>query len=124
MKYFKIIALSIGIILVSSCDDYLDLRPISEETSGNAYETASQIEGALVGAYESFQSSEYYVWDMVLFQDVRSDNAYAGGDNPEIFQIDYLDISPTHTRIFTHWSNIYNAISSQLPTDNDRFYDL
>ncbi len=111
MKIYKnILILVVGITTIS-CNDFLDLDPISEETSGNAYETASQIEAALVGAYESFQSSEYYVWDNVLFQDVRSDNAYAGGDNPEIFQIDFLDIAPTHSRLFTHWSNIYNAIS-------------
>ena len=110
MKTRRILTFTIILSFLVSCDDYLDLKPVSEETSGNAYETASQIESALVGAYESFQSSEYYVWDNILFQDVRSDNAYAGGDNPEIFQIDFLDISPTHTRIFTNWSNIYNAI--------------
>jgi len=110
MKTKIILIFTFILTLLVSCDDYLDLKPISEETSGNAYETASQIESALVGAYESFQSSEYYVWDNVLFQDVRSDNAYAGGDNPEIFQIDFLDISPTHTRILRNWSNIYNAI--------------
>lgn len=111
MKIYKnILLLFIGITTIS-CNDFLDLDPISEETSGNAYETASQIEAALVGAYESFQSSEYYVWDNILFQDVRSDNAFAGGDNPEIFQIDFLDIDPTHSRLFTHWSNLYNAIS-------------
>jgi hypothetical protein len=107
IRFFLVILV---ISLSSSCEDYLDLQPISEETSGNAYTTASQIEAALTGAYESFQSSEYYVWDNVLFQDVRSDNCYAGGDNPEIFQIDFLDIEPTHSRLFTHWSNIYNAI--------------
>ena len=111
MKISKIISLFLVMTLLFTCDDYLDLDPISEETSGNAYETASQIEAALVGAYESFQSSEYYVWDNVLFSDVRADNCYAGGDNPEIFQIDYLDIDPTHSRLFTHWSNLYNAIS-------------
>lgn len=110
MKLYKKSILVIIITLFFSCEDYLDLEPISEETSGNAYETASQIEAALVGAYESFQSSEYYVWDNLLFQDVRSDNCYAGGDDPEIFQLDYLDIDPTHSRIFTHWSNLYNAI--------------
>lgn len=99
------------IIFLSSCEDYLDLSPISEETSGNAYETKNQIEAALVGAYESFQSSEYYVWDNILLQDVRSDNNYAGGDNPEVFQIDFLKVTPTNSRLFTHWSNIYNAIS-------------
>lgn len=110
MKIFKIMLCLLVVTSFSSCEDFLDLQPISEETSGNAYETASQIEAALVGAYESFQSAEYYVWDNVLFQDVRSDNCYAGGDNPEIFQIDFLDIEPTHSRLFRNWSNIYNAI--------------
>ncbi len=111
MKIYKILIVVLISSLAISCDDFLDLKPISQETSANAYETASQIESALVGAYESFQSSEYYVWDYLLFQEVRSDNCYAGGDNPEIFQINYLDIEPTHTRLFKNWSNIYNAIS-------------
>ncbi|WP_445958041.1 RagB/SusD family nutrient uptake outer membrane protein [Yeosuana sp.] len=111
MKTYKIMITLLSILVLTACDDFLDLTPISEETSADAYNTASQIEAALVGAYESFQSSEYYVWDNILFQDVRSDNNYAGGDNPEIFTIDFLNITPTHSRLFTHWSNIYNAIS-------------
>ena len=111
MKKYILLFMFICSVTLTSCDNFLDLDPISEETSGNAYNTKNQIEAALVGAYESFQSSEYYVWDNLLFQDVRSDNNYAGGDNPEIFQIDLLQITPTHSRLFTHWSNIYNAIS-------------
>ena len=111
MKRYILLFMFISSVTFTSCDNFLDLDPISEETSGNAYNTKNQIEAALVGAYESFQSSEYYVWDNLLFQDVRSDNNYAGGDNPEIFQIDLLQITPTHSRLFTHWSNIYNAIS-------------
>ncbi|REE25883.1 putative outer membrane starch-binding protein [Winogradskyella pacifica] len=111
MKIFKTAIIGLLLSATMGCEDYLDLQPISEETSSNAYDTASQIDAALVGAYESFQSSEYYVWDNVLLQDVRSDNCYAGGDNPEIFQYDYIDIAPTHSRLFTHWSNLYNAIS-------------
>ena len=109
MKIIKIHILIIGCFLLS-CDDFLDLSPISEETVDVAYDKASQIEAALTGAYESFQA-EYYVWDNVLFQDVRSDNHYAGGDNPEVFQIDLLTISSTNSRLFKNWSNIYNAIA-------------
>ncbi|MFK7953478.1 MAG: RagB/SusD family nutrient uptake outer membrane protein [Ekhidna sp.] len=111
MKFLKILSISLlSTLLSSGCDDFLDLSPISEETSDVAYDNAGQIEAALTGAYESFQA-EYYVWDNVLFQDVRSDNHYAGGDNPEIFQIDWLTISSTNSRLFTNWSNIYNAIA-------------
>lgn len=111
MKNIKILIVLVSILSITSCDDYLDLKPISEETSANGYENASQIEAALVGAYESFQSAEYYVWDNILFSDVRADNAYAGGDNPEIFAIDKLQITPTNSRLFTNWSNLYNAIA-------------
>ncbi|RXP46469.1 RagB/SusD family nutrient uptake outer membrane protein [Lutibacter sp. HS1-25] len=111
MKLNKIIVALAVTFTCISCEDYLDLSPISEETSDNAYNSASQIEAALTGAYESFQSSDYYIWDNVLFQDVRSDNYYAGGDNPEVFSMDFLTISPTNSKVFGSWSNLYNAIA-------------
>lgn len=111
MKIRHIACAALLAVGLTSCDKFLDLKPISEETSGNAYNTAAQLEAALTGSYESFQSSDYYVWDRVLFQDVRSDNAYAGGDNPEIFAIDYLNITPVNGRVYGIWSNLYNAIA-------------
>jgi hypothetical protein len=107
LKYYLI-----GILITfatSSCNDFLDLEPISEESTANAYQRASQIEAALTGAYESFQS-DAYVWNNIMFQDIRSDNHYAGGDNPSIFEIDLLNISPTNDKVYQSWSNIYNAI--------------
>ncbi len=101
-----IIALVAGF---SSCDDFLDLKPISTLTGDNAYKTASDAEAALIGAYDSF-SQEYYVWDNILFTDVISDNYYAGGDNPEIYAIDDLTITPINSRLFANWSQLYNAI--------------
>ncbi|RJE71424.1 RagB/SusD family nutrient uptake outer membrane protein [Reichenbachiella sp. MSK19-1] len=104
------LSMALGLCLVA-CDDFLDLEPISQETTEVGYDNAGQIEAVLVGAYESFQSSDYYAWDKILFQDVRSDNHYAGGDNPEIFQLDWLTVTPTNSRLLTNWSNIYNAIA-------------
>ncbi len=111
MKIKLIALLVITQLITSSCEDGLDTSPETSLTSENAFNTSSDIEAALVGTYESFQSAEYYVWDFLLFGDVRSDNGYAGGDNPEIFQIDLLNIENTNSRLFRNWSNIYNAIS-------------
>ena len=111
MKIKLIALLVITQLITSSCEDGLDTSPETSLTSENAFNTTSDIEAALVGTYESFQSAEYYVWDFLLFGDVRSDNGYAGGDNPEIFQIDLLNIENTNSRLFRNWSNIYNAIS-------------
>lgn len=83
---------------------------MSEATSGNAYRTASDLDAALVGAYQTFYT-EYYIWEYFVVSDVRSDNAYAGGDADEIYQYDDLDISPLNSRILGTWQQLYSGIS-------------
>lgn len=114
---------------LSSCEDFLDKQPISEGTIDNSYQTASDAETALVGVYDSFQQ-EYYVWDNVIFSDVISDNYYAGGDNAEVFAVDDLNLSPTNSRLFANWSQIYTAIAkanvvlAKVPTIADVALDV
>lgn len=98
------------IISMASCNKFTDLAPISEATNENAYSTLKEAEAALTGAYDALQQ-EYYVWDNVIFSDVISDNYYAGGDNPEIFAVDKLQIVPTNGRLFTNWGQIYGGIA-------------
>lgn len=121
----KISLIILGLAAVMpSCDDYLDLKPISVTTTDNAYNTADDAEAALVGAYDSF-AQEYYIWDNVVFNDVISDNYYAGGDDEEIYAVDDLTITPTNTRLFNNWSQLYNAIAKanlvleKVPTIQD-----
>lgn len=95
---------------IISCNKFTDLTPISEATNENAYTTAKEAEAALTGAYDALQQ-EYYVWDNIIFSDVISDNYYAGGDNPEIFAVDKLQIVPTNGRLFTNWGQLYGGIA-------------
>lgn len=106
-KYLLVTGMVLGL---SSCEDFLSPDPISSATSANSYKTASDAEAALIGVYDSFQA-EYYIWDNILFSDVVSDNHYAGGDNPEIFQIEDLTYTPTNGRLFNNWSQLYRAIA-------------
>lgn len=96
--------------MIVSCNKFTDLTPISEATNENAYTTAKEAEAALTGAYDALQQ-EYYVWDNVIFSDVISDNYYAGGDNPEIFAVDKLQVVPTNNRLFTNWGQLYGGIA-------------
>ena len=107
--YRYVIALAMIASMVS-CEEMLELDPISDNTTVNAYKTASDAEAALVGVYDSFQQ-EYYVWDNIIFNDVISDNYYAGGDDPQIFAVDNLNITPTNGRLFNNWSQLYSAIA-------------
>lgn len=116
MKLSKIfLVLAVGNLCIN-CDGSLDLEPISEESTATAFSTPSQMEAALIGAYDAFGNgtennfNEYYVWDYQNLQDVRSDNNYAGGDVSDLFALDRLDISTTNSRIENAWGALYNAI--------------
>ncbi|MBC3540764.1 RagB/SusD family nutrient uptake outer membrane protein [Rufibacter sediminis] len=113
MKLNKIAIYTLaGALLMGApaCDEFLELEPISEATTENAYKSATDAEAALVGVYESFQA-EYYIWDNLVFSEILSDNYYAGGDNAEIFAVDNIAITPTNSRLWNNWSQIYNAIA-------------
>ena len=116
MKILKPLLALVAICTFSRCDNDLDLKPISEETSSSAYLTPSQIEAALIGVYDAFGGktenfyNEYYQWDMLNFQETRADNNYAGGDVPELFAVDLLNIVATNSRLDWHWGALYSAI--------------
>lgn len=93
-----------------SCKRSLDLKPVSVLSTGNAYNSAQDIENALVGAYSIFYQ-EYYIWDNVLLGDVRSDNAYVGGGgDPGVVPYDLVTISAGNDRMYADWSQLYTGI--------------
>lgn len=96
--------------IITSCSKFLDLAPESDLTTGNAYLTASDADAALTGAYQTLYT-DYFIWENFVMYDVRSDNAYAGGDDSEIFQYDNLAVSSLNSRILLTWRQLYNGIA-------------
>lgn len=111
MKKVSHILLIIGTFFsFQSCEDFLDLKPVSTAASGNSFETADDMEAALIGAYNTLRI-EYYIWDNILLSDVRSDNAYAGPpDDVDIFEYDKLTVSSSNNRLVFNWGDLYNGI--------------
>lgn len=106
----KVFLLAILSVTVFSCKKFLDQKPVSVLSTGNAYNSAKDIENALVGAYSIFYQ-EYYIWDNVLLGDVRSDNAYVGGGGDAgIVPYDLVNIAPGNERMYADWSQLYTGI--------------
>lgn len=108
--------ISLSLISIYSCNDFLDLDPISQSiaidnstTDSVLYKTASEVEAALAGAYSDFKN-EYYQLDYFVNGDAQSDDAYAGADNPANFQIDDYDIDATNSNVSRDWAYLYSTI--------------
>lgn len=136
MKTIRFILLALFLLCFTQCS--LELEPISQESSLTAYDSPSKMEAALIGAYDALgggfaagtesSSNEYYAWDYINFQDMRADNAYAGGDTPELFSVDLLQINPLNVRLEWHWRALYSAIAKannvieKAPLVQDKVY--
>lgn len=119
MKKLSYIAMLLGsAIALPSCQDQLDLKPISEtiagSTAGSSITTAAAAEAALAGCYSIFKTSsaEYYVMDYFIIGDGRSDNAYAGADNAAWFEVDEFRVLSTNAVVARDWRYLYNHIAS------------
>lgn len=91
-------------------DSFLEREPISDVTEGNFFQTGADAEAALVAAYDAFQS-EYYIFDRFINGDVIADNCYAGGDNPNNFQLDEFQVATNNGNVERDWRYLYEAIS-------------
>jgi starch-binding outer membrane protein, SusD/RagB family len=115
-KILNITTLGLSALMILSCEDFLDKKPVSqgvavENTAADSlvYKTAGDVEAALNGVYSDFKN-EYFMLDMFLNGDAQSDDAYAGADNPDIFQIDDYEIIATNANVSRDWAYLYSII--------------
>jgi starch-binding outer membrane protein, SusD/RagB family len=99
-------------VSVGSCSKFIDDKPVTSLTTGNSYNTASDMENVLAGCYNIFYGSDYYQWEYVMLSDVRSDNAYPGGGNEETFyDYDRFILPPSNAHNNTNWGALYRGIA-------------
>ena len=87
--------------------DRLDVEPVNEFLSANFYQTEDQVFSALVAAYDPLGwTMAYGNWiSSVMFGEIRSDNANAGGDpsdNDQPGWQEFDDFRNTNTNRVTH----------------------
>ena len=101
------------ILTAGSCSkSFTDKTPISTLTTANFYKTATDAEAGLVGAYNSYASLQFYVWDYMTNGEVRADNCYAGGNNPVNFSLDNFTFNSTNTNVQRNWQDLYNGVNT------------
>lgn len=110
MKNIKFSILSILIILGISCQDKLELTPISQLSEPNFYQSETDYIIAINGAYNGLRSE---FGDIVLFGDIRSDNTIPVLSGTVTTRTDFNDFSilPNNIAIREQWENSYNTIS-------------
>ena len=110
-RLLSLLWIGVTLFLFTACaDEFLEREPISDLAGENFFQTGADAESALVAAYDALQS-EYYIFDRFINGDVVADNCYAGGDNPNNFQLDEFTTTPTNANVERDWRYLYEGIS-------------
>jgi starch-binding outer membrane protein, SusD/RagB family len=93
--------------------DFLDLKPLNDSIYNSndsvLYKSAAEAESALAGVYSDFRN-EYFELDYFVNGDAQSDDAYAGADNQNNFQIDGYRNDALNGNISRDWAYLYSTI--------------
>lgn len=108
MKKYRIFNLLIvGLLLLSSCDDFLDLSPVSTVGSNGFYETADEVNTGVIAIYDGLQDvveTEYAMLEM------RSDNTSSKNHEGEWGNFDYMNVDVNSATVSSYWTYNYNTI--------------
>lgn len=119
MKTITYYLLSILLImgLLTSCEDFLDLKPLDREVSSNFYQDEEDAMMALVSVYDvlTYQSTPGVSWAPFLtISDILSDDSYAGGSDPndgfQQQQLNTFTTPTTNTIVHAIWIKNYLGI--------------
>lgn len=105
------------ILLLTGCEDFLDLNPLDQEVSSNFYQTEDHAMQALVAVYDvlTYQSTPGVSWaPFITVSDILSDDAYAGGsdanDGMENQEMNTFSIPTTNNIVHSIWIKNYIGI--------------
>ena len=109
----KIILISLSIILLYSCEDFLDLKPIDFPTEETFYKDIEGLEGGIIGAYDEMQSGNQYNGTFMTLMEIRGDNVAnenSGASGGIHYQIEVFTETPANTNFQNAWQSLYKVV--------------
>lgn len=105
------------VMLLASCEDFLDLKPLDRTVSSNFYQTEEDAKKALIAVYDvlTYQSTPGVSWaPFITMADILSDDAFAGGsdanDGKDENELNTFTIPPTSLIVHSIWIKNYIGI--------------
>jgi hypothetical protein len=113
-----IVCVAAVLVILPGCSKILDKKPQTQivTTPDSTSVTASEAENLMLGVYTSYKGYanglELNVLDRITNGDVRSDNCYSGGDNPDNITIDLFNTNALNNNVTRDWSDAYAIIAN------------
>ena len=101
-----IVALAL-ITAVTSCQEKLDLAPISAVGDNGFYKNADEVEGGVIAIYDGLQQVPLREFALT---EMRSDNSKSKSREGDWAQFEAFTVAPTNQAVGQYWAANYNVI--------------
>lgn len=98
------------VVMMTSCQDFLDREPLDQLTEDNFYQTKSDAESAVLAAYQPMSTVEWTGKGWMITE-IPSDNSQPGGTDPEFTPIDNFTVNPDTPPVYDYWLMHYRMIT-------------
>lgn len=112
----KIFAASCGVLMLASCESFLDKSALGQLTTDEFFKTENDAISAVVGATSIYKDYRYTrsIWSV---GDITTDDATTGGSDNDIAAArrwENLDFHADYGRISDRWNTCFRAINRSL----------
>ena len=104
-----------GAMALASCNNFIDLDPVSQQSADSFYKDTLEIDQALTAAYNILQSRELYGSDIgyASFMEVPSDNTWNENTTMEggaYASFDNFIVDPTNSQLENTWIASFDGV--------------
>lgn len=101
-----------GGILTSCADSGLDPTLEQQIDINVGTKSFSDLQTVLNGGYDRMQAAEYYGRDLIIFGEVRSDNAYSNANSNRFVTPGQMNMLTTDAYPLSLWTQIYRVVAN------------
>jgi len=114
MKKFIYSIIAIALLSnLTSCDkDVLNPTLAQNKAVETSINTVADMQSLLLGAYDRMTNTSYYGRDLLVINEVRTDNTYSDGNSGRFLVESQMDLVKTSGSVATTWAQIYSVIAS------------
>ncbi len=101
--------LLLNVMWFNSCEDFLDLSPISEMATTSFYNNDSEVEAGVIAIYDGMQKYVQTEWALA---EMRSDNSHtrAQRSEGEWQEFETMNVQTINATVSDYWIDNYNVI--------------
>jgi len=110
MRKIKILTALLSVILLASCDDFLDVKPSDSSAAESSITNAADAKVAINGLMRKMTSSDYYGRNFMLYADAKGGDFAIRSQGRGLDALYTFNHSASSNSYSGFWSQIYNCI--------------